>query len=107
LILKFPKKNRISKKCNKNKDNGLPRVTHLLFVAAFIYASYLCLIQDSLAVFTLASRGLAVSPFLLVSIRRIFMFIHQKTCRFCSRVLLLSRCLMTSRFCMMGGVSSV
>ncbi|SCG86720.1 hypothetical protein MCBB_2178 [Methanobacterium congolense] len=35
--------------------------------AAFIFASYLCLIQDSLTVFALASRGMAVSPFLLVS----------------------------------------
>jgi hypothetical protein len=47
----------------------MPRVTHLLFLAAFIFADYLCLIQDSLTVFALASREMAVSPFLLVSIR--------------------------------------
>jgi hypothetical protein len=38
-------------------------------MAAFIFAGYLCLKQNSLAVFTLASCGMAVSPFLLVSIR--------------------------------------
>jgi len=47
----------------------MPRVTHLLFMAAFIFAGYLCLIQDSSAVFALASRGMAVSPILLLSIR--------------------------------------
>jgi hypothetical protein len=41
---------------NKNY-NGKPRVTHLLFSAAFIYASYLYLVQISLVVFALASRG--------------------------------------------------
>lgn|GEM_PF-1300237 len=41
----------------------MPRVTHLLFVAAFIYADYLCFIQDSSAVFVLTSRGMAVSLF--------------------------------------------
>jgi len=46
----------------------MPRVTHLLFLAAFIFAGYLCLIQGSSAVFALASRGMAVSPFLLLSI---------------------------------------
>lgn len=43
--------------------SGMPRVTHLLFVAAFIYADYLCFIQDSSAAFVLTSRGMAVSPF--------------------------------------------
>jgi len=47
----------------------MPGVTHLLFLAAFIFADYLCFIQDSSAVFALASRGMAVSPFLLMSIR--------------------------------------
>ncbi len=56
----------------------MPRVTHLLFVAAFIYADYLCFIQDSSAAFVLTSRGMAVSPFFfLMSIRLRFMFNHQ------------------------------
>ena len=45
----------------------MPRVTHLLFSAAFIFADYLCFIQDSSAVFVLASRGMAVSLFFLMS----------------------------------------
>jgi len=35
--------------------------------AVFIYASYLCLLQYSQAVFTLASCEMAVSPFILIS----------------------------------------
>jgi hypothetical protein len=53
----------------KRKINGMPRITHLLFMAAFIFAGYLCLIQGSSAVFALASRGMAVSPVLRLSIR--------------------------------------
>jgi hypothetical protein len=36
-------------------------------LTAFIYANYLYLVQDSSVVFTLASRGMAVSPILLMS----------------------------------------
>ena len=55
-------------------------------LAAFIYASYLCLIQDSSTVFALTSHEMAVSPFLLISISLCIIFIYQKTFRFCSRV---------------------
>ena len=36
-------------------------------LAAFIYANYLYLVQDSLVVFILTSRGMAVSPILMMS----------------------------------------
>ena len=55
-------------------------------LAAFISASYLCLIQDSSTAFTLTSHEMAVSPFLLISISLCIIFIYQKTFRFCSRV---------------------
>jgi len=56
----------------------MPRVTHLLFSAAFIFADYLCFIQDSSAAFVLAPRGMAVSLFVPMSISFRIMFIHQE-----------------------------
>lgn len=61
----------------------MPRVTHLLLVAAFIFADYLCFIQDSSAAFVLTSREMAVSLFFfLMSIRWRIMFIHQEDISF-------------------------
>ena len=41
----------------KRNYDGMPRVTHLLFMVAFIYAGYLYLVQSSLVVFALTSCG--------------------------------------------------
>jgi len=103
-----PEKSEIFRRLFQGKSLGYAESNPPSVLAAFIYASYLCLVQVFIdSILPLHPMKWPFHRSFLVSVSYCIMFIHQKTCRFCSSVMLLNMCLTAPWFCMMGGVSSV
>ena len=93
-------------KAQKAWQNGMPRVTHILFYTAFILANYSASLRGHQHICScILQIGRFTDSFNVH--QSSIIVIHQRPCRFCSRVILLSISLSTLQSIMMCGVSLV